>query len=207
MKNKSIKCLTLGVLATLSLGLFSCGGQDNTQDVKNNNPQSQGVVTSEPSNNTNSETKVATKIVFEFGANGEEKHWDGSELKEDYTETVGDYTLTLTNLSKVYSKAFDAKGNSCLKLGTSKFGASLTFTVPSDITSVVINIAAYKHFTNVFSLNGGEQTEIAHMSDDGEYDAVTVDTSKNKTITLTTPDKSGDFTQGRAMINSIEFKK
>jgi hypothetical protein len=197
MKNKSIKCLTLGVLATLSLGLFSCGGQDNTQDVKNNNHQSQEVVNSETSN----------KIVFEFGANGEEKHWDGSELKEDYTETVGDYTLTLTNLSKVYSKAFDAKGNSCLKLGTSKVGASLTFTVPSDITSVVINIAAYKHFTNVFSLNGGEQTEIAHMSDDGEYDAVTVDTSSNKTITLTTPDKSGDFTQGRAMINSIEFKK
>jgi hypothetical protein len=197
MKNKSIKCLTLGVLATLSLGLFSCGGQDNTQDVKNNNPQSQEVVNSETSN----------KIVFEFGANGEEKHSDGSEVKADYTETVGDYTLTLTNLSKVYSKAFDAKGNSCLKLGTSKVGASLTFTVPEDITSVVINIASYKHFTNVFSLNGGEQTEIAHMSDDGEYDAVTVDTSSNKTITLTTPDKSGDFTQGRAMINSIEFKK
>jgi hypothetical protein len=197
MKNKSIKCLTLGVLATLSLGLFSCGGQDNTQDVKNNNPQSQEVVNSETSN----------KIVFEFGANGEEKHWDGSELKEDYTETVGDYTLTLTNLSKVYSKAFDAKGNSCLKLGTSSKGASLTFTVPEDITSVVINIASYKKYTNVFSLNGGEQTEIAHMSDDGEYDAVTVDTSKNKTITLTTPDKSGDHTQGRAMINSIEFKK
>ena len=198
MKNKSIKCLTLGVLATLSLGLFSCGGQDNTQDVKNNNPQSQEVVNSETSN----------KIVFEFGANGEEKHSDGSEVKADYTETVGAYTLTLTNLSKVYKNAFDAKGNSCLKLGTSKVGASLTFTVPEDITSVVINIASYKHFTNVFSLNGGEQTEIAHMSDDGEYDAVTVDTSKNKTITLTTPDKSGDeYTKGRAMINSIEFKK
>ena len=207
MKNKSIKCLTLGVLATLSLGLFSCGGQENIQDVKNNNPQSQEVVNSESTNNTNSEVKVATKIVFEFGENKETNHFDGSEINGDYTETVEGYTLTLTNLSKVYDKAFDDKGNSCLKIGTAKVGASLTFTVPSDITSVVINIAAYKHFTNVFSLNGGEQTEIAHMSDDGEYDAVTVDTSSNKTITLTTPDKSGKYTQGRAMINSIEFKK
>ena len=59
-----------------------------------------------------------TNIVFALGENGSASHADGSS-KTSYSETVGGYTLSLTNVSNFYTDARDAKGNSCIKLGTS----------------------------------------------------------------------------------------
>ena len=145
------------------------------------------------------EGAVITEVVFDFGANGSATHADGSDLGKSKAYTVGNYTLNLTDMEKVYGGAFDAKGNSCIKLGTSSVAAKLSFTVPDDVTSVVIYIAKYKANTSKISVNGAEYT-LTKSSNDGAYDEITVDTSVEKTVTLTTV--SGGV---RAMINSIKF--
>ena len=137
--------------------------------------------------------------IFEFGANGSASHNDGSELTSSTSYTVGTYTLTLTGLSKVYGSAYDAKGNSCLKLGTSKVVGTFTFTVPEDVTKVVINVAQYKANTTKINVNGTAYT-LTSASNNGAYDAIEVDTTTTKTITFTTV--SGGV---RCMVNSIVF--
>jgi hypothetical protein len=99
----------------------------------------------------------------------------------------------------MYGSAFDAKGNSCIKVGSSKVVGGFSFTVPDDVTSVVLNIAKYKTKTSKVTINGQSYT-ISNNSDDGEYDEITVDTSVKKTVTLTTV--SGGL---RVMIDSITF--
>ncbi len=153
-----------------------------------------------PGEGEGGETPSESKTVsFTFGENGEENHVDGSEITS-YEETVAGYTLTLTAMSKAYGSAFDAKGNSAIKLGTSKAVGGFTLTVPSDVTSVVIHIAKYKEKDTTVSINGTEYV-INGASNDGEYDAITIDTSSVKTIELITV--SGKC---RAMINGIDFK-
>ena len=139
------------------------------------------------------------KIVFEFGANGEAEHVDGSDLGESKSYENGEYTLALTEMSKVFGPAYDLKGNSCIKLGTGDVTAKLTFTVPDDVTSVVINIAKYKAKNSKVNINGKEYT-LTKSSNDGQYDVITVDTSTTKTITLATI-----ASNSRAMIDSIVF--
>lgn len=136
--------------------------------------------------------------TFTFGANGDAAHKDGSEITT-YTETSNGYTLELTSLSKVYGGALDALGNSCLKFGTSKATASLTFTVGDDVKSVKIYIACYKANTSKVDINGTEY-ELTKLSNNGEYDCIIIDTTTVKTITLATV--SGAC---RAMLNTIEF--
>ncbi len=136
---------------------------------------------------------------FQFGDNGNATHADGSTINAGQAYTSGTYTLTFSALTKVSGGARDAKGNSALKLGTSSAVASLTFTVPADVTTVVINIAGYKTNTAVVDVNGTEYT-ISTLSNNGEYTAIEVDTSTTKTVTLST------LTSGkRAMIDSIAF--
>ncbi len=139
-----------------------------------------------------------TEIVFNFGANGSATHADGSE-KSTYSETSSGYTLTLSDMSKVYGGARDAKGNSCLKLGTASAAGKFTFTVPAEVTSVKIAIAKYKSNTAKVTING-TTTTLTKNSNDGAYDVITVDTSSTKTVSLTTV--SGGY---RAMVNSITF--
>jgi hypothetical protein len=74
--------------------------------------------------------------------------------KTTYTETVDGYTLTLTNVSNFYAGARDAKGNSCIKLGASSKAGGFSFTVPADVTSVVICIGKYKTNTTKITVNG-----------------------------------------------------
>ena len=136
--------------------------------------------------------------VFEFGANGSASHADGSS-KTSYTETDGDYTLAITGGTNMYTGARDANGNSCIKLGTSSKTGGFSFTVPDDVTSVVIHVAKYKTNTTKITVNGTAHTPTKN-SNDGSYDAITVDTTSTKTVTLTTV--SGGY---RAMVNSIEF--
>lgn len=136
--------------------------------------------------------------TFNLGANGSASHADGSSTTS-YTETNGDYKLSITNGTQMYKGARDAKGNSCLKLGSSKAAGSMKFTVPNDVTSVIIYVAKYKSNTTKITVNGASHT-ISGASNSGVYDAITVDTTSNKTVSFTTV--SGGL---RAMVNTIEF--
>lgn len=136
--------------------------------------------------------------TFNLGANGSATHADGSSATS-YTETNGDYKLSITNGTQMYKSARDAKGNSCLKFGSSKATGSMKFTVPDDVTSVIIYVAKYKTNTTKITVNGASHT-ISGASNNGVYDAITVDTTSNKTVSFATA--SGG---GRAMVNTIEF--
>ena len=137
-------------------------------------------------------------VTFNLGANGSAAHADGSSATT-YTETVGGYTLNITNGTKMYSGARDAQGNGGLKFGTSSAVGSCQFTVPEDVTSVVLHVAKYKTNTAKVTVNGTTYT-LTKNSNDGAYDTIMVDTSTNKTVTFTTV--SGG---ARAMLNCIDF--
>ncbi len=135
---------------------------------------------------------------FELGANGSASHSDGSS-KTSYTETVGDYQLSLTGGSQMYTGARDEKGNSCIKFGSSKNTGSTSFTVPNDVTKVIIYVAKYKANTSKVTVNGTTYT-LSGASNNGVYDAITVDTTTTKKVSFSTA--SGGV---RAMVNTIEF--
>ena len=138
-----------------------------------------------------------TRITFEFGANGEASHEDGLETSS-YSETVGDYTLNLTSCSKVFKNAFDAKGNSALKLGTGKANASFSFETPDDVDTVILRMAGYKSEAGIITVNGKSYT-VSTYSNNGAYTDIEVDTSSVKTVSVTVS-KSG-----RAMLDSITY--
>ncbi len=146
--------------------------------------------------------EFGTIVKYEFGANGDAAvgHKDGNGLGATTSYTEGAYTLDLTGMSKVYGPAYDAKGNSCIKLGSSSDVGTLTFAVPEDVTEVTIYVAMYKAKTTKVTVNGTEHV-ISTLSDNGEYTAITVDTTTVKEITIATV--SGAC---RCMINAIEFK-
>lgn len=142
---------------------------------------------------------AAEEITFDFGANGSATHADGNKLGASKSYTSGSYTLALTGMANVYGPAYDAKGNSCIKLGASSKAASITFTAPDDVTSVKIYAAKYKTNTTKLKVNGTTHT-LSKNSNNGEYDEITVDTSSSKTVKIETV--SGGY---RAMINTIVF--
>ena len=158
----------------------------------NDNPPSGGDNDNPPSGDA--------KATFDLGSNGDAAHNDGKDATASMSFTSGSYTLQFDSVSKVYTGATDAKGNSCIKLGTSKAAGSLTFTVPSDVNTVVIYVAKYKANATKIKVNGQEHS-LTKNSNDGQYDVITVDTSSTKTVTIETV--SGGL---RCMINTIEFK-
>ena len=137
--------------------------------------------------------------TFDFGAKGSAAHVDGNDYGASKSFTADGYTLALTSMSKVFGPAMDAKGNSCIKLGTSSKVGTFEFTVPADVTSVIINVAKYKANTTKIQVNGVSYT-INTASNNGEYTAIEIDTSVTKTVTFTTV--SGGV---RCMIDSIVF--
>ena len=144
------------------------------------------------------QTKRTGTVSFNFGDNGNAAHVDGSDIGENATYESDGVALKLTGMSKVYGPAYDATGNSCLKLGTGSKVGTLTFTVGDEVQSVVIYIAGYKAATSTnLTINNTEYT-VTKASNNGEYDAITIDTTKVKTITLTT-------VTYRCMINGIDF--
>lgn len=147
--------------------------------------------------------EAKTLATFEFGPNGDAAHVDGSNLGTSKTYTDGNYELSLTAMSSVFGPAYDEKGNSCIKLGTSSKTGSFEFTVPDEVTEVVLYIAGYKATAAKISINSGDtQTISTSLSDNGEYTAIKVDTSTNKTIKFTTLSESKGY---RAMLNTVEF--
>ena len=79
-----------------------------------------------------------TNIVFELGADGDAEHKENSTSKTGYTETVDNYDLSITNGDKMYLNCIDAKGNGCIKLGSSKAVGSFTINVPATLDKMVI---------------------------------------------------------------------
>ena len=138
-----------------------------------------------------------TTITFNLGANGSASHNDGSS-KTSYSETVSGYTLSITGGTNMYTGARDAKGNSCIKLGTSSKAGSFNFTVPTDVTSVKIYVAKYKSNAATVKVNG-TTTTLDKNSNDGNYNVITVDTTSTKSVSLSV---SSGY---RAMVNTIEF--
>lgn len=134
---------------------------------------------------------------FTLGTDGSASHEDGSTVTQ-YTETQNGYTLTLTSSANVYSKATDATGNGCLKLGTSKKAGSFSFTVPESVTIVKIYVAGYKAKDATVTINNVATALTCH-SDDGEYDCIEIDVSAVKTVEFKV---SSGY---RCMINTIEF--
>ena len=137
--------------------------------------------------------------TFTFGANGSATHADGSEIAAGKTYNADGYALKIDTTSKVYDGARDAKGNSALKLGTSKVIGEFSFTVSSDVNKVVIYVAQYKTNATKVNVNGVDYT-ISTSSNNGEYTAIEIDTTTTKTITFKTV-----ATTYRAMIDTIEF--
>ena len=141
---------------------------------------------------------VVLLATFTMGTNGSASHADGSS-KTSYSETVNGYTLNITNGAQMYTGARDAKGNACLKFGSSSNIGSMKFIVPDNVTEVVIYVAQYKANTTKVTING-TTTTLTKASNNGEYDAITIDTTSTKTVTFTTVSGAN-----RAMLNTIEF--
>ena len=142
----------------------------------------------------------ALGVLFDFGEKGTNTdHVDGSKISAGAEFTSGAYTITLDSATNVYSKAYDLKQNSCLKLGTSSGTASFSFTVPSDVVKVIFMVAQYKTNATTVKVNGTESI-ISTASNNGEYTAVSVDTSATKTVTFETVSS-----KNRCMIDSIFF--
>ena len=139
-------------------------------------------------------------VTFEFGANGDAEHSDGGNASVTYSEKNGVYMITIGG-ENFYLGARDAFGNSCLKLGSSTNRGTITFTVPDDVTYVIIRIAKYKDNTTKITVNGGDAITIVSSSDNGEYDEIKINTTENKNVTI-----EGYPNSHVAMINSITYK-
>ena len=138
-----------------------------------------------------------TEIVFNLGADGSASHSDNNTKQTSYTEKVGNYTLSITGGTNMYPGSRDAKGNGCIKLGTSSATGSFSFTVPSDVTSVIIAVGKYKNDATKVSVNDTAYT-ISTSSNDGSYTNIVVDTTSTKTIEF-------KGTSKRTMVNSITY--
>ena len=152
-----------------------------------------------PGDNEKPSTPDGLVATFEFGENGGAAHSDGIDATGSKTYTDGNYSLTITNLTKIYVDARDAQGNSCIKVGASSSVGTLSFSVADDIEKVVIYIAQYKVKNTTVEING-KQYAINTSSNDGAYTPIEIDTSTVKNIDLSTI--SGE---SRCMINTIEF--
>lgn len=152
--------------------------------------------------------KPTTTVLatFDFGTDDskktDESKQEGTDTDGSYSETNNGYTLNLTNCSKVFENSYDATGNACIKLGTSKEIGKFTFTVEKDVDYVIIMVAGYKTSNAKIKINGGKETEIKTHSSAGEYTEIRIDTSTTKTITFETV-SSGN----RCKIDSITYYK
>ena len=143
---------------------------------------------------------LSTVATFTFPTSTDTtKHNDGSPVAK-YDGKDGEYSLTITNGTGFYTKANDAKGNGCIKLGTGKAAGKFTLTVDTSIKTVKIYIAGYKANVGKFKINGGTEQSTTKISNNGEYDCIEIEVPANGVINFETT--SGGY---RAMISKIEF--
>ena len=171
-------------------------------------PEETTAPTEETTAPTEPEETVAPEIpegqlaIFEFGEKAAAGHKDNTTAMTsgEVSYTNNGYTITFTDCASVYDKCNDEMGNSAIKFGTGSKIGSLTFTVADDVDYIVIKLAKYKANASKYSINGGTAVSLTKSSNDGEYEAVTVDTTTNKTVTIATV--SGGL---RMMMDSIAF--
>lgn len=143
---------------------------------------------------------LSTVATFTFPTSTDTtKHNDGSSVAK-YDGKDGEYSLTITNGTGFYTKANDAKGNGCIKLGIGKAAGKFTLTVDTSIKTVKIYIAGYKANVGKFKINGGTEQSTTKISNNGEYDCIEIEVPANGVINFETT--SGGY---RAMISKIEF--
>lgn len=143
---------------------------------------------------------LSTVATFTFPTSTDTtKHNDGVSVAK-YDGKDGEYSLTITNGTGFYTKANDAKGNGCIKLGTGKAAGKFTLTVDTSIKTVKIYIAGYKAKVGKFKINDGTEQSTTKISDNGEYDCIEIEVPANGVINFETT--SGGY---RAMISKIEF--
>lgn len=143
---------------------------------------------------------LSTVATFTFPTSTDTtKHNDGVSVAK-YDGKDGEYSLTITNGTGFNTKANDAKGNGCIKLGTSKAAGKFTLTVDTSIKTVKIYIAGYKAKVGKFKINDGTEQSTTKISDNGEYDCIEIEVPANGVINFETT--SGGY---RAMISKIEF--
>ena len=147
---------------------------------------------------------VGDEVVFDFGENGAAgTHADGNDIGTTKTYTSNGFELVITDAYKAFDGGFDKAGNSILKFGTSSVAGTITFVVPEGVNSVVIYAARYKAYAdNNMMLVNGELYVLNTNSDDGQYEAFTIDTTTNKTVTIAS---TTDAAKPRFVINSIVF--
>ena len=142
-------------------------------------------------------------VTFTCGNDGTASHNDGSGASS-YTETVNGVTLTLSNITSLYTGARDAKGNGCLKLGTGKLAGGFTITgIPSGVKTVKIYVAKYKAKNSTITVNG-TATTLTKSSDAGEYEVIEVAITAEVTE-ITVSSAASKEKEQRVMINTIEF--
>ena len=144
-------------------------------------------------------SESGSSVTFELGEDGSQSHVDGNKELSTYEETINEKRLSISGGSKMYPSSKDAKGNGCIKFGTSSVAGKMSFTVSDDVASVVIKVAGYKKDTAKINVNGTFHT-ISTFSNNGEYTEITVDTTTKKTVSFTT--QSGGY---RCMVNSITY--
>lgn len=143
---------------------------------------------------------LSTVATFTFPTSTDTtKHNDGVSVAK-YDGKDGEYSLTITNGTGFNTKANDAKGNGCIKLGTGKAAGKFTLTVDTSIKTVKIYIAGYKANVGKFKINGGTEQSTTKISNNGEYDCIEIEVPANGVINFETT--SGGY---RAMISKIEF--
>lgn len=143
---------------------------------------------------------LSTVATFTFPTSTDTtQHNDGSSVAK-YDGKDGEYSLTITNGKGFYTKANDAKGNGCIKLGTGKAAGKFTLTVDTSIKTVKIYIAGYKANVGKFKINDGTEQSTTKISNNGEYDCIEIEVPANGVINFETT--SGGY---RAMISKIEF--
>ena len=143
---------------------------------------------------------AASQAIFALGDDGDAAHVDGSAAT-DYTETNSGKTLTISNGVKMFKGARDAKGNGCLKFGTSSLGGSFTIDLSavSGINKVIIKAAQYKSRSDcTITIADGAAQTMTKKSDNGEYDEYE--------LAITTQTSISVVLSGRAMINEIIFE-
>ena len=180
--------------------LVSSSGGTTTPDSGSGNTGSSGGSTVNPElpDDGGSTTPAGAVATFDFGAKGATTNSEGNEAtSKNYTD--GKYSLNITGGVKFYADAYDAKGNACLKVGSSKAIGSFTFTVPSDVTSVTFHVAKYKANNSAVTINGEKFTPTG-SSNDGIYEEFTVDTTTQKSVNVSTVSGST-----RVMIDKIVF--
>lgn len=141
-------------------------------------------------------------VVATFTMGDDNTLKSNSEASQDkaWSEENGDYTLTMTDTSKVYPGCYDKNGNAVIKLGSGSAAGKFSFTVPDNVTKVMLYVAGRQTASGKISVNGGEVQTLTNTSDSGNYDAIEVDTTSDKTVDFTT--SSGGY---RCYLNTIEF--